>query len=69
MKSKLETYVKTYEDPEIDENGKLIVKLKSGNVGKKDHSNDDNKGRDDNHDENNNNGEDEDVNDLADLKA
>lgn len=29
MRSKIETYVKTYEEPEVDENGKLVSKLKS----------------------------------------
>lgn len=28
MKNKLTTYVKTYEEPETDENGKIITKLK-----------------------------------------
>jgi hypothetical protein len=36
MKEKLETYVKTYEEPEMDENGKLVVKMKSGKASKKD---------------------------------
>jgi hypothetical protein len=30
IKNKLTTYVKTYEEPQLDENGKLLVKLKSG---------------------------------------
>ena len=29
MKNKLETYVKTYEEPEVDDNGKLITKIKN----------------------------------------
>lgn len=29
IKNKLTNYVKTYEEPEIDENGKLLVKLNS----------------------------------------
>jgi hypothetical protein len=34
MKNKLVNYVKTYEEPQLDENGKLLVKLKSGGSGK-----------------------------------
>ena len=29
IKNRLTTYVKTYEEPEVDENGKLLVKIKS----------------------------------------
>jgi hypothetical protein len=29
MKLKIENYVKTYEEPEIDESGKVIPKIKS----------------------------------------
>lgn len=28
-KNKLMTYIKTYEEPEIDENGKILVKIKN----------------------------------------
>jgi hypothetical protein len=71
MKGKLETYVKTYEEPELDENGKLLVKMNSGKVVKKDQSNDDNMGSGEggNIDGDLNNGDDEDANNLADLKA
>ena len=30
MKQKLKTYVNTYEEPDIDESGKIIIKVKSG---------------------------------------
>lgn len=67
MKEKLETYVKTYEEPELDENGKLVVKMKSGKATKKEQNNEENDGA--NNDIDLNNGEDEDEHDLADLKA
>lgn len=28
LKGKIENYIKTYEEPEIDENGKLVPKIK-----------------------------------------
>ena len=72
MKGKLETYVKTYEEPEMDETGKMVVKMNSsgGKVAKKDDRGDDNMGGDaGNNEDANNAAEDEDANDLADLKA
>ncbi len=70
MKGKLETYVKTYEEPEMDETGKMVVKLSSGKVGKKDdRGGDENMGGEGGNNEDANNAEDEDANDLADLKA
>lgn len=68
MKEKLETYVKTYEEPEMDENGKLVVKMKSGKASKKDQSSEEHMGGDGANNEGEN-GEDEDAHDLADLKA
>jgi hypothetical protein len=60
--------VKTYEEPEIDETGKMIVKMSSGKVGKKDQSAEDNMGGE-GVDGELNNPDDEDENNLADLKA
>ena len=70
MRNKLQTYVKTYEEPEIDENGKLVSNIKSGKhiVKEEQVHNDDNKTADTNHNENEINGG-EDDEDLADLKA
>ena len=39
MKNKLSTYVKTYEKPEVDENGKVIAKINSKEENKQNKAN------------------------------
>lgn len=52
MKNKLSTFVKTYEDPTFDENGKLVVKLKNQKAIQKDKHEEEKQSQEDANDEN-----------------